>query len=58
MEKVHSIDCMRAIAAFLVVCIHIPFYGMGGSIAIAISYTTEQVDSSYYNSSITNYQFY
>ena len=35
MEKVHSIDCMRAIAAFLVVCIHIPFYGMGGSIAIA-----------------------
>ncbi len=35
MEKLHSVDCMRAIAAFLVVCIHIPFYGMGGSIAIA-----------------------
>ena len=35
MEKVHSIDCMRAIAAFLVVCIHIPFYGTGGSVAIA-----------------------
>lgn len=35
MEKLHSVDSMRAIAAFLVVCIHIPFYGMGGSIAIA-----------------------
>ncbi|ACL76944.1 acyltransferase family protein [Ruminiclostridium cellulolyticum] len=35
MEKIHSIDYMRAVAAFLVVCIHIPFYGEIGSIVIA-----------------------
>ncbi|HEX2926828.1 MAG TPA: acyltransferase [Ruminiclostridium sp.] len=39
MEKIHSIDCMRAIAAFLVVCIHIPFYGAAGNIAIAYGKT-------------------
>ncbi len=34
-KKIHSIDCMRLFAAFLVVAIHIPFAGKAGGIVIA-----------------------
>lgn len=34
-KRVHSIDCLRFIMAFLVVCIHIPFASTAGDVAIA-----------------------
>ena len=38
-KKVHSIDCMRYIMAFFVVCIHIPFISTAGNVAIAFGKT-------------------
>lgn len=38
-KKIHSIDCMRFIMAFFVVCIHIPFISTAGGIAIAFGKT-------------------
>lgn len=34
-KRIHSIDCMRYIMAFFVVCIHIPFESAAGNVAVA-----------------------
>lgn len=38
-SRIHSIDCMRLIMAFLVVCIHVPFNGKVGDVFITFGKT-------------------
>lgn len=38
-SRIHSIDCMRLVMAFLVVCIHLPFNGKTGEVFITYGKT-------------------